>query len=505
MVVCDWGLADIEATKCDESLLEYCSILEYDLNNQTLDGTIKGSPGYMAPEQTSMVKIRKGRHTDVFSLGTLLYSLLTLEKPFTGDSFENILNNTAKCNFLKPSKLQPNVPLSLEAVCLKAMQLKPEERYHSVKDLQKDIEAYRHGFATYAENASFFKLLKLLIYRQKMLFSLACSLFLLIFVLALVFIRNLELSKKNTEQVNEKLMLEQEIHLQRGKDSAPLFLERAQESLKVFDIETSLRFCNQALERDDEMIEAWDLKGYLLFIKEDFENSIKAYQKAGKHEGKIVSLAKDSLSLGKALNNDEKLKRRIDLLGRLHKQNDMQTFSFLRSSILLNDMTLDERLVLCKYIINLRNKRQKNVPFNFHYDPQTRTLDISNNPWIRYAYCLRHFPADTINASNTSISHGGNFLNKYVKRLDISHTLILELKRLRCKNLQSLNISGNIIHDLSPLKNYSLVSLDISHTPIRYLNFVLKMPTLKRLYIHKNQFKKVQYRRLPKDLDIIVK
>ena len=59
VVVCDWGLADVISSICDESLIEYSSLVEYDLNNLTIDGTIKGTVGYMAPEQTSQTGVKR--------------------------------------------------------------------------------------------------------------------------------------------------------------------------------------------------------------------------------------------------------------------------------------------------------------------------------------------------------------------------------------------------------------------------------------------------------------
>ena len=505
VVVCDWGLADVEATICDEKLLEFCTILEHDIDNQTLDGSVKGTPGYMAPEQTTMVKIRKGRHTDIFSLGTLLYSLLTLEKPFKGCDLENIIRNTAKCDFIKPRKLDKNIPESLEAVCLKAMQLKPEDRYQSVEDLKQEIEAYRNGFATYAENASFFKLLKLLIYRRKIISSLVLLLFVLIPILVLVFIHNLDLSKQFVEKENEKLLLEQELFRQRGKDSAPLFLEQAEQSLKIFALDSAMHFCNEALERDDQLTKAWKLKALLHFSNEDYHLCIKAFESANIREGRLYKLAKTARNLELENSDKNKLNVRKDILQRLHKVKDMPTFSLLLHSIVHKEMTIEDRLDLCRFVIALRNNRTKNESFNFTYDSTTQTLDISNNPWIKIAHCLQNFPAKTINASNTSLSRGSNFNNSPVEILDISKTQIIELRTLKCKNLKELNISHNIIHNIDPLENYPLLSLDISHTPIKYLNFIPKIPSLKRLTIHKGQFDKPQFRWLREDIRLITK
>jgi eukaryotic-like serine/threonine-protein kinase len=505
VVLCDWGLADIEATSCDERLLEFCTILEHDLNHQTLDGSVKGTPGYMAPEQTSMVKIRKGRHTDIFSLGTLLYALLTLEKPFKGYDLKNIIENTAKCKFIKPHKLRKAIPESLEAVCLKAMQFKPEDRYKSANELKREIEAYRNGFATYAENASFFKLLRLLIYRRKIISALSLGLFILIPILVLAFIHNQELSKKFIEEENKKLILEQELFRQRGKDSAPLFLEQAEQSLKIFALDSAMHFCNEAIKRDSQLTKAWKLKALLHFANENYQLCVESFKKVNIDVGRLYKLANVAQNLKMASTEKSQLSVRKSILQRLHKVKDMPTFSLLLHSIVHKEMPIEDRLDLCRFVIDLRNNRPKNKPFNLSYDPMTQTLDISNNPWIKIAHCLQNFPAITINASNTSISRGSNFNNSPVKSLNISNTQIVELRTLTCKNLKELNISGNIIHNIDPLEKYPLISLDISYTPIKYLNFIPKLPFLKELTVHKGQFTKTQFRWKTDNLKIIIK
>ena len=175
VVLCDWGLGQVMASECDDEMLECYSFNSGDLNSMTIDGAIKGTPGYMAPEQTSLIKTKKGIHSDTFSLGTILYSLLCYKKPFTGDEIEEVLQNTANCTFPKPSLIKADTPAPLEAVCLKAMSLKVEGRYHSVADLQKEILNFRNGFATSAENASLLKLLQLWYKRHRALSILTSS------------------------------------------------------------------------------------------------------------------------------------------------------------------------------------------------------------------------------------------------------------------------------------------------------------------------------------------
>jgi len=89
VLVCDWGLSKIVSDKEEASPLNSSSEL---LDNMTLVGEVKGSPGFMAPEQVEKSG-RKDHRTDIFSLGCILHTILTGESPFTG-SHRSILDAT---------------------------------------------------------------------------------------------------------------------------------------------------------------------------------------------------------------------------------------------------------------------------------------------------------------------------------------------------------------------------------------------------------------------------
>jgi serine/threonine protein kinase len=91
--VCDWGLANFIGD--DSQLQEEDSFLHYKSRYRTLDGQIRGTPGYMSPEQASGKRKVKDQRTDVFSLGCILYELLTLKEAIAGESLEEILKNTS--------------------------------------------------------------------------------------------------------------------------------------------------------------------------------------------------------------------------------------------------------------------------------------------------------------------------------------------------------------------------------------------------------------------------
>ena len=167
VLICDWGLGKVID---DDSFTEDHATGGDLLNDMTLHGRIKGTPGFMAPEQVTGED--KSVHTDIYSLGAILYNLLTVEKPITG-TVEEILKKTAHGKLIKPSERSPdvNIPSSLEAVVLKAMQLEKEDRYQTVGELLKDIRSYVSGFATMAENAGVLKLASLMFKRNKGIFA----------------------------------------------------------------------------------------------------------------------------------------------------------------------------------------------------------------------------------------------------------------------------------------------------------------------------------------------
>jgi serine/threonine protein kinase len=93
----------------------------------TLDGAIVGTPHYMSPEQFTGEPL-DGR-SDLFSVGIILYELLTGEKPFAGDALSTVMHHVLKREPAPPSTLNPDVPKSLDAVVLKSLAKRADDRY----------------------------------------------------------------------------------------------------------------------------------------------------------------------------------------------------------------------------------------------------------------------------------------------------------------------------------------------------------------------------------------
>lgn len=159
--VLDWGLAAAAEDDFDRGLLQ-------------------GSPGYMSPEFIrSKGMEHPGVAADVYAIGAILYVILANDTPFAGLPQQEILRRQVEGRIIPPSKLNNQIDPGLEAICLKAMSVEPEDRYQSVMELRKEITACIAGFPTQAENPSSLRRMTLYVKRN---WSMAVIILLLILV-----------------------------------------------------------------------------------------------------------------------------------------------------------------------------------------------------------------------------------------------------------------------------------------------------------------------------------
>lgn len=152
-----------------------------------------GTPQFMSPEQAEARTDELDERTDIFALGGILYSMLTLHPPVDGTTVEEVLAKVRRGDITPPAALNGcqtsrkpadrtvppsqltilpatparHLPPALSAVAMKAMAFHPSNRYPTIAALSADISAYLGGFATKAESASLLARFRLLINRQQ--------------------------------------------------------------------------------------------------------------------------------------------------------------------------------------------------------------------------------------------------------------------------------------------------------------------------------------------------
>jgi len=151
-LVLDWGLARVKGQD-DKALRELQrgtlalsrSLVESDSTNLTQDGSIVGTPAYMAPEQARGELENVDEQSDVYALGAVLYQILSGSPPYEGPMAGLIVQQVLAGPPLRLTAREPDVPPELGALVESAMAREKADRMLTVRELAADIKAFRNG------------------------------------------------------------------------------------------------------------------------------------------------------------------------------------------------------------------------------------------------------------------------------------------------------------------------------------------------------------------------
>jgi len=197
VLVMDWGIAKVlddeeqaaeEARRAADGVtFTETGATEIVVGTLTMDGAVVGTPHYMSPEQARGRLAEVDQQSDIFALGGILYTILTLRTPVSGSAIEEILKAIVSGNIRPPESYNsgsggkknapsknifphcPNgrIPTAVSAIAMRALSVDKADRYQNVVQLAADIDAYRRGFATSAEELGTFGQLRLLVKRHR--------------------------------------------------------------------------------------------------------------------------------------------------------------------------------------------------------------------------------------------------------------------------------------------------------------------------------------------------
>ena len=489
VLVCDWGLArflkDEVAQPYDTTEIDLIELQKLSVE-LTQDGLFKGSPGYMAPEQITANVGNRSTKTDIYSLGCILYSLLTYRNPLKG-SVDRIIKDTLKGEIIPPKERNPlcEVSDSLNAVTIKAISPKIEDRYDSVGALASEIRSFTHGFATKAEAAGFSKLILLLFKRHKNICLLIGLFFLVTSIIISLFMINLQKEKsvaQNAQFKAEKAQIK-EMQARAQAEHALELAEIAEQkrhqlrlasALSIYDYaknefnqkkyHKTKRLLERALELNPDNDEIRFTYAQFLFSNHNFHQSISELNKLKLAEGQTQQLSQlnqlciDASKKQRLINSSNILKILTTVRNTPDFHRNYNHFVFIFTKI----YQVKDRFKLAKDYLQ---QQFKGGHFNFQLKELSKNkyhLSIINGTGIYDITLLNELPITELYLANSDITDLSPLLNMPLKQLDISYTHVSDLAPLKAAPLEELNLYGTNIRSILPLKQAQLKKLTLS-------------------------------------------
>ena len=463
ILLCDWGISRMIYSESDYEPVESSEVLP--VSRATLVGEVRGTPGFMAPEQKTRGLCDK--RTDVYGLGALLHDLLTGGVPGEADL---------------DSK---QIPLEVKAICKRALSSTPEGRYQNVGELIQDVQNFNNGLVTNAENAGLGRVLKKWIIRHKtrasfLAVNVLVLLGLVLFYLSSINQKNTELSTalsevtslKEKEDAN-RLEVANE-NYQKGRNLYKGLLNSGNEFRN--DIKRGISFLEMAVKLDSNP-RYYNYLGKFYVLDNQYEKALTAYD-AGVNVRKDYSVVEAYL---KELDSFpkrslEKRYRLIELLDELDEK----------------EVMLKSRLVY-RFITSLRKDKDKVKVAIWAIENSSKDKVVK----VSYEQTENHLKIegpvkDLMPVRLLSVSH----LSLINNRLDST-----DVRQLENIPLVYLDLSYSKLEDLAYLKNPAIVELNLEGSEVKFLTKPSQLPLLKRLNIagSKMEFKTLaQYKSLEK-------
>jgi serine/threonine protein kinase len=460
-----------------------------DLDALTMDGSILGTPIYMPPEQASGDVRAIDQRSDIYSLGAVLYEVLTLLPPVDkSGGHVAVLRRVVKGEIVAPEKRAPDrdraglIPRELAAVAMKALALKPFDRYQTVEALRRDIELFLEGRSVSAKQDSAWEMAKKFVKRNKGLsIATGTGIAVLSVVLAVAFKVNYaarlqaEAAQQKAQQNYESYLKEQQEREKAIEHAVPALSRSARQLAGDGNVDEALSQIAVMLLYDPKNAEARLLKGQLLIAQERWAEGRKELDKYFK--------LRTGVSLADVL-----AEQLYDLSKRGEAAEPAAWFELAK---LLQDqrLTMPANQVLQK-AQQAEKSRNQLLPL---YNQQIQT----------------HWPGDRVDLSQGKLSFDSSHLQAtelsplkgipleilrldgMAKLKDISVIRGMPLKELyldRCTSLQDLEpvrglpirvltLGGSTaIKNLEPLRGLPLETLHLNATPISDLGPLTGMP-----------------------------
>lgn len=468
--VCDWGMGEIERDEDDE--IDSVALLDPDLYGDQLESSVRGTPGYMAPEQTNPRKTKTAA-TDIYAMGCLLYELSTLKAP------------------AGRSKFSVSSP-AVAAIVSKACADDPARRYASVDAMRVDVRQHLMGYSPGVEQAGFSREVRLF-YRRNRVPCLITGFFTL-FVLGSAFwftqklrgsydlttaaLVKAERARDDADLARNRAEGALALHQQEREFASALFESRTEspvesalflinflmmkETITLPVIENALAAMDRTLTKNPEKWNRlWTLKGHLLFVTQRFDDAEACFVIREGDQAMVRALIHEFSPLI-AENGLLPVSDFIRLLGKLSRDSQSR-YPLMEKMIIYDSFKRSspvERAMIVEAMLKLSNPKWMDPVFE--YKPVERRLRLSGK--------------------------GLSSLYRRGARRDEKDVPVRSL--LRLLDIRLLDLRGSDIGDLWNLEGLELEKLDIRRTPVLDLEPLAGMASLRQLVVGPGQFSK---------------
>jgi len=448
VLVLDWGLAKLlDATGGPTPPVQLPEILR----EAPVEGVVRGTPGYMAPEQAQGDFRALDQRTDVFALGAVLKAI---------------------------SHSQPaprRVPPALEAIVAKAMAREAGDRYPSVTDLAGDVRAFLGGYAVSAQSVGVGTLFWLLVKRHKAVATVVVASVVTIATLLAVFIVKIKQSERQALDTLAQLTAEQAEKVRIGRYATPQLLTHAQELVRGFQYDEALAELNLILIFDSNMAQAWLRKGFLHLGRLEFDEAVRIFDRvpATARRAKRDPI----LRPGEMAEKYQQLTPATGVMGYAVLQ---QFITDLTSKT--NNFTAEFQEMALGQLFQQLNR--------------TRTITGSHLEFVGAAIGALNPPATNvvcsfqIDEAGLTVTIKGervtqlaplNGLRLYA--LEMAGTAVVDLRWLRDSGLHVLDLTGTPVKELAPLFSLPLTQLRIVNCPNIRLDQLRNLARLEKVVV----------------------
>lgn len=457
VVVCDWGIARMVQDQNVSSEPGALTLPQQLLSRATLHGEIQGTPGYMAPEQINR-RESCSRQTDIYGLGALLFSMMIGRPP-------RDLAGLSESDF----------PAELKAICAKSLAGDPDDRYRSVLALIDDVDKYRNGLVTLAENAGLAQILRKWVCRHRRRFVIAASLGVLLASGGVLF----KYYQSRVAELSLQLDEKSDWYERQADEQADRLFEQAQElyfsafsrfEYDIRNIEAAFSLVQRANRLGPNHPTFRGLLGALKVVQGDVRGARADFAFAG--AGYEPQLAAVDAFLAQDVVDETDDQRQLRLIAEFQRVG----WRRLRNHLVFKRIQeLEGEPGLLAFSIEAMKIVNDLPEMRWRYDPERQELDLSGNP-IRILSPLRKLR---------------------IRRLILKGCNLgaVELHNLQWIPLVYLDISGSGVKNLDSLFNQEIITLLVADNKLRKIEMI-GSGTVEFLDVRNNRLQKNQLRLL---------